>query len=335
MTLASLRRRWTRLMGVFALLLWGMTLSSTARADVGAPQGWARASATETIQRGRMQLRYEPALSDEAMKLADTAPLWWSQVERELAGDVDDDLTVVFVRHAGQVAAATGMPTWAAGVAHPPRGEIVIAQHGPDGARTNIEDLLKHEMAHVVLHRATRGVPLPRWFHEGVADSFTGALSFRRAETLAAAVFGPGVPDLERLEGWFHGHDDIEAATAYAAARDLVTHLRYRDGNGSDFRQLLGGLASGLTLDAAFVRAYNRSVNELVSEWRGGLVGRFMWYALVTGGGLPFALVVPLVGWAWVRRRRVLRLAWRRLEQEDELARAHLDLVMGRAMGRA
>ncbi len=300
-----------------ALALW----STPVHAATGRAEGFFVERATGQITMGRAVLRYEPELADEAQALAASIPQWWSEVEQPLARDVDDTVRITFVDHAGRVAQATGMPHWVAGVARPEAGDIVIARHGPDGAPTDLERLLKHEMAHVILHRATGGAALPRWFHEGVAESVTGGISLSRAHTLAQAVFGAGVPDLQRLEAQFHGADGPDAAVSYAAARDLVEFLRHRDPQGASMRQVFAELRAGYEFDVAFVRAYDASLPELVTHWRDGLPGRFMWYPMIASGGLPFFFLLPLVMVAWMRRRRLLRRGWERLDREDALSR--------------
>lgn len=311
---------------VMTLGLW-LGGAATASATEGRPTGWNVEQATEVARVGRMELHYEPALADEAQALIRESPRWWSEIETELTGDVDDTVRIIFVDHAGRVARASGMPTWAAGVAHPPTGEILIARHGPDGAPTNLEELLRHEMAHVILYRATDGAELPRWFHEGVAESFNGTISFSRAQTLASAVFGPGVPDLERLEESFHGSDGPEVAVAYAAARDLVEYMRSADSSGMQLRQVFTALRSGKRFEVAVIRSYGVGVEEIVAEWRKGLPGRFIWYPLAASGGFPFILVAPLVGVAWIRRRRLVARGYRRLELEDRVLFASPPMV--------
>lgn len=316
----GLRRLLTVVVGSL-LLAFAFGIGS-ARAESGTPAGWQTSRATEQVRIGRMTIAWEPAVEDEAEMLMERAPHWWSEIEHNLAGDVDDGVTITFLDHAGRVADATGMPRWVAGVAHPPSGEILIARHGPDGAPSDLEELLKHEMAHVILHRAVGGADIPRWMHEGVAESFTGTISLARAQALAVAVFGPGVGDLEAIEKQFRSTDPKQASTAYAAARDFVSFLRSYDDNGMKLRQVLTEMESGKSVEAAFVRAYGKALPELVAEWRAGLPGRFMWYPLIAGGGLPFALVIPLVALAWYRRRRVLREGWERLEAQDAAERA-------------
>jgi hypothetical protein len=309
-----------------ALALWILFATGSAQAASGSPKGWTIDLATEQIERGRVEFRYEPHLADGARYLSGEVPRLWSQIEQTLATDLDDDLRIHYVDHAGRVAEASGMPRWVAGVANSAGGEIMIARHGPSGSPTDLEALLRHEMTHVALHRATNGAKVPRWFNEGLAESLEGNVDLGRVETLANLVFGRGVPSLERMEAQFRETDDEEASAAYASARDLVNFLRYYDGQGVALRQLLTQLRLGNDFDTAVERAYGRSPAALVEEWRDGLPARYFWFPLVAGGGIPMGLVMPLMLAAWVRRRRERMAGWARLEAEEAHFRARLGL---------
>jgi hypothetical protein len=145
-------------------------------------------------------------------------------------------------------------------------------------------------------------------------------VSLARAQTLASAVFGPGVPDLEHLEARFHDDDGPQVAVAYAASRDLVAFLRSHDGSGMRLRQVLTEIEQGHRFEVAFIRAYGRGLEELVAEWRAGLPARFVWYPMLASGGLPFILVAPLIVVAWVRKRREYRQGLERLAAADAAA---------------
>ena len=120
-------RPWRAALGLFfAALLVLFVAPRAARADVARPIGWSLGSATSEIHVGRVNLRYDPRLHDEAIALAREIPRAWSEIEHALAGDLDDALTIHFVAHSGRIAEGTGVPQWAAGVAHPPTGEIAI-----------------------------------------------------------------------------------------------------------------------------------------------------------------------------------------------------------------
>lgn len=310
-----------RLVGAILLVLSLMLLApAEARAEHGPMVGWTLEDASGQIIVGRAVIRYEPAAEAEAYALAEELPAWWSDVEQAFGRDLDDRMTIHVVRHPGRVARATGMPVWVSGVAHPPRGEIAISLHDPDGSPADLETLLRHELVHVGLYRATNGAELPRWFHEGVAESIANEISLARAENLAGAVFGSGVPSLEGLEAQFHG-DAQQAAVAYAAARDFTTWLRYHDPDGAEFRQLLSQLRMGRGFEQSFQDAYGRSLAELDEDWRAGLFGRFFWFPLLGSGSLPFMLVGPIVIFAWIRRRRRLAADWARMEAEEAAER--------------
>jgi len=307
----------TWLAGLLTALVLVFGAPRVALAEHGEPIRWELRDASQELIVGRARLRYEPGLEKAAHKLADRLPGWWSDIEEALGRDLDDTMTIHLVNHAGMVARATGMPVWVSGVAHSASGEIAIAMHNPDGSRSDLNTLLRHELVHVALHRATNGAQLPRWFHEGVAESLANEVSLMRAEALAGAVFGSGVPGLDRLEAEFHG-DGRQASVAYAAARDFATWLRYHDPDEAHFRQLISQLYNGREFVQSFEDAYGVTLVELDQGWRSGLMGRFIWLPLLGSGSLPFLLVGPVVVFAWIRRRRRLAADWARLEAEDQ-----------------
>lgn len=304
---------------LLAATLW-LVGPAPASASTERTVDWTMETATERSSIGRMHLVYEPALEDEARELLLVLPRMWSELETALGRDLDDDLHIRFVEHAGHVARATSMPQWVAGVAHSSTGDIMLAAHGPDGSRTNLDGLLRHELAHVALYRATNGAPVPRWFNEGVAESLAEEIDFGASERLAGAVFGRGVPKLDDLDATFR-QEPHDVALAYAASRDLVNFLRYSASTGRAFGDLVFGLRQGLHFEVAVLAAYGVGIHELDRQWREGLLGRFAWFPLLSAEGLPVFLMVPLVGVAWWRRRRVLRRAWARLEAEDAAER--------------
>jgi hypothetical protein len=315
------KQRWLfALLAPLLLLLFMFAAPRLAHAEHGEPVSWALDDASQKLYVGRAVIRYEPGLDEAAYELAEYLPGWWSEIEESFGRDLDDAVTIHLVSHAGMVAKATNMPVWVSGVAHPPSGVIAISMHDPDGSRSDLDTLLQHELVHVALYRATNGAELPRWFHEGVAESFANEVSLLRAEALAGAVFGVGVPDIERLETYFHG-DARQANVAYAAARDFVTWLRYHDAESAEFRQLISQLHNGRSFNQSFVDAYGTELTELDSTWRAGLFGRFMWFPLLGSGGLPFFLVGPIVVVAWIRRRRRLADDWARLDAQEQAER--------------
>jgi hypothetical protein len=93
-----------------------------------------------------------------------------------------------------------GAPRWAAGVAYPDVGVVVLAL-GRGGQRHDVDKTLDHELAHLALGAAVPGAP--RWLHEGFAWQHAADLDAARIETLAGmAWFGSVIP-LDELEYGF------------------------------------------------------------------------------------------------------------------------------------
>src|SRR5690606_12140636 len=143
---------WTRwlsaAMGLLTALVLMFGAPRAAEAEHGRLVRWDLGDASEELAVGRAILRYEPGLDAAALELAEQLPGWWEEIERALGRDLDDGLTIHLVSHAGMVGKATGMPVWVSGVAHPPRGEIAISMHDPDGSRSDLDTLLRHELVH-------------------------------------------------------------------------------------------------------------------------------------------------------------------------------------------
>ena len=88
-----------------------------------------------------------------------------------LAGltDPGPPINVLLVAEGSELARNT--PSWISGFADAGRSLVVLfPERHPAGIPTDsLEALLQHEVAHVLISRAARGRPVPRWFNEGLA----------------------------------------------------------------------------------------------------------------------------------------------------------------------
>src|SRR5688500_11453305 len=63
------------------------------------------------------------------------------------------------------------VPPWVSGYAFGEEGVIVLLPgRTPSYPDSSLEELLRHEVAHILVARAAGGQPLPRWFPEGRAS---------------------------------------------------------------------------------------------------------------------------------------------------------------------
>src|SRR5262249_52269619 len=122
---------------------------------------WARAEPP------RLEIQAPPELAGDARAVRETDPASFLDAQ-ELTGVASPGTPIRVVLEPESSEAARETPRWVTGFA---REDVVVlfprrAPRYPSGA---FADVLKHEVAHVLLFRASGGRPLPRWFHEGVA----------------------------------------------------------------------------------------------------------------------------------------------------------------------
>jgi hypothetical protein len=218
--------------------------------------------------------------------------------------------------------AGRGAPHWAAGVAYPDMGVVVVA-YRQDGEAFDVESVVAHELAHLALGAALRG-RAPRWLNEGFAYLHSSDWSFARMRTLTGMAWSGNVIPLYELDRSFPAEENA-ANRAYAQSYDLVAFMarrgRYRDpdddGDRWPFRMFLAELATGASLDDAARRAYNASMRELADEWVADLKSRYLLLpaGMVGLGVWVLAAILLVIG--YIRRKRINRRTLARWEIEE------------------
>jgi hypothetical protein len=222
------------------------------------------------------------------------------------------------------------VPVWAAGVAFPDLGLVIVAARRK-GQILDVKETLKHELAHLALGAAL-GDAAPRWLHEGFAYQHSAEWTWERTETLAGMAWGGSVIPLEQLDQQFPA-EELPANRAYAESYDFVGYLAHRgryedrddDGDRFPFRRFLWLVAQGETVDQAATHAFGRPIKLLFEEWREDLSRRYLLLPAGVFAALIWIFAAVLLTLAFFRRRRQrrARLAeWERQEAEAEARRA-------------
>jgi len=212
------------------------------------------------------------------------------------------------------------VPPWISGYALSDKGLIVVMpQRVPNYPDSSLEDLLRHEVAHVLIARASGDRPLPRWFHEGLAMIAGGSWGFDDRSRLTLALLADRPVSLAELEERFSGGQS-ETNRAYAIAGAFVRDLFERYGPEAAPR-LLAGVSKGLTFQQAFLKATGVSLSQAETAFWSRQTFWYRWVPVLTSSITLWLLITMLALWA-IRRRRTRdaaqRLIW---EEEDERAR--------------
>lgn len=322
------RRSWSQhaLRSVWvALLIWGAA-TGLVRAAPGEPHAeiaqLVRGGDYQTDSIGSVRWTYPTSARAEVRALQAYQGPAWRRVVGELGATVAPELDIRVALNPEQMQKlaprGSTLPGYADGIAYPAQGLILLTLTDPDTwMRPDMRSLLTHELSHVALHRAVRGVDLPRWFSEGVAVHQAGESSLTRVKTLWDGTLRGNLMSLDRISVSFparHGEVDL----AYAQSADFVGFMLGGADERSRFHALLAGLSTGMPFADAVKAAYDVPLGYMEREWRDTLTQRFgRWPALLMGLTFVWVIGALLLVIAYVRMRSRSKTTLERWEIEE------------------
>jgi len=231
--------------------------------------------------------------------------------------DAGEPILVLVAPESSRLAQRT--PQWIAGYAQSDEGFVVVfparaTQYPIDG----MEELLRHEVAHVLLHRAAGHREIPRWFNEGFATvaGETWGLPDRGRFTMAM-VRGDRI-SLNGVEKMFY-EGQAPAARAYAISGAFAYDLLQREGTDVGAR-ILAELRAGHEFPEAFREATGKSLYSVERDfWRRKTIWN-RWIPWVTSSVALWGAITLLAMWAMRVKRRRDRLRLEAMDLADELA---------------
>ena len=207
-------------------------------------------------------------------------------------------------------------PRWIAGFADSGADLIVLfPARAPTYPYDSMEEVLHHEVAHILIARAAAGAAVPRWFHEGLAMAAERTWRLADHRQLAVAMVGRQHA-IDQLDAEFAAGAE-RAARAYGVSGAFVRDLLRRHGPALP-ASLLARLAAGEDFDRAFATSTGTSVADAERVF-----WRYSWWnqliPFVTSTLVIWLGIMALAAYA-VRRRRQRRAALRELWQREEEA---------------
>jgi hypothetical protein len=239
-----------------------------------------------------------------------TAALQLTGVER-----LQQPVKVVLV--AEQDRLAREVPSWVSGFAVAARGVIVLfparVRSYPD---RNLQVLLQHEVAHLLVARAAGMRPVPRWFNEGIATVAAREWGFEDRARYSMAVIGSGPRSIAELDSGFHGSKK-DAARSYALSAAMVRFLRAR--YGADVTpSILELLATGTVFNEAFHQVTGTPLSRAEEIFFHDEAFWSTWVPFLTSSGLLWMTITLLALVAIKRRRDRNRALHEKWDQEDQ-----------------
>ncbi|HKI03998.1 MAG TPA: hypothetical protein VKK31_18600 [Thermoanaerobaculia bacterium] len=256
-----------------------------------------------------------PALAGAAARVRAVDPAQLASAMR-LVGLTEPGPPIRVILAAEGSGPAVLVSPWISGYALSDQGLIVLLpQRVPTYPDSSLDDLLRHEVAHVLIARAAGGRPLPRWFHEGMAMIAGGSWGFEDRSRLTLALMTDRPVSLEDLDRRF-GSGQAEVNRSYAIAGAFVRDLFETYGPEAAPR-LLAGVARGLSFEDAFREATGTPLAEAESSFWSRQTFWYRWVPVLTSSVTLWLLITVLALWA-IRRRRERDAARRRVWDDEE-----------------
>lgn len=220
---------------------------------------------------------------------------------------------------------ARPVPPWAAGYAIGEEGLVVLfPSRSPMYPHDTLEDVMRHEVAHVLISRAAGGRPVPRWFHEGFAVAVERPWALEDRTRLASAlVFGPRL-DLAAIDALFLGNQD-QQTRGYSLAAAVVRDLMREHGAGAP-STILREMAKGRPFEYAVASATAQSIPTFEDAFWDRQRTWTVWIPLIASSTVLWFGVIGIAALA-VRRRRQRAEDIRRRWEAEESASEGIDMT--------
>ena len=331
-----IRRTWSRVIAVLAVVMMAM-FARAARADeanvtVSQPRDVPLVLRAEglkvpavpatylTRDLGWIHFAYVPSAHERVAPLIRDAEEIKARLADELGQPVLDKVEVRIARTPEDMATLAPLeappPPYGSGVAYTELDLVLLTLTAPQtNEGVNLDEVFRHELAHVALEDAVLHHHVPRWFNEGLAIYESDEHPWDRVQSLSTAtMYGKLLPlvDLDRS----FPEDHVEVSVAYAESGDFVRFLM-RKADKNRFAAMIDRVRGGQAFDRALGDAYGSDVRKLEYQWKEELSRKYTYWPVVAGGSLVWVAVIGALVVGYIRRRRRAKATLARWAKEE------------------
>jgi hypothetical protein len=211
-------------------------------------------------------------------------------------------------------------PSWSVGTAYPRLNLICLrSPRGMKGVGTDIEEVLRHEYAHLALATALKGNEAPQWLDEGFAMLQSKGWTLSWTYMMSRGVLSKSLIPLEELADGFP-LDEYQAELAYAESFSFVSYIKQEFGPAA-LPRYINGLSHGLDTETALRQATGLGLKDLERRWKEDLKRKFSWIPIVTSFFSLWFLVTLLFLLSYWLKRRKTKKTLEEWEKEEVLTR--------------
>ena len=215
---------------------------------------------------------------------------------------------------------ARAVDPWIAGFAQQDK-VVIFPSRSPSYPDRTIDDVLRHEVAHALIWRASAGRPVPRWFNEGLAMAAERP-RFRDQTQLFLQLASGSTVSFHELDRLFDG-GKTDQSRAYLLSRAVVRDLLNKHGEDSGGR-ILDQMGRGASFETAFRDIIGTSTTTAEGNFWNSQRAWTTWLSILSSQEtLWMAITILAILAIWRKRRRAaaLRKQW---DEEEALEQAAL-----------
>lgn len=209
-------------------------------------------------------------------------------------------------------------PSWAMAYAVGNAGLVVLIPSRipsyPDG---DMDQVLSHEIAHVLVARASGRYQVPRWFNEGLAVIAAREWRFEDRGRLVLEAFRRRQASMSDVELEFSGGRH-SSSSAYAVSVAFVRYLLDTEGSRTAAK-ILDHVAEGKTFRSAFRAATGRSLQSVERDFWADFDFWNRWVPFLTSSAALW-MFVTFIFFLAIRRRREKDSEMIQRWEEEEMA---------------
>jgi hypothetical protein len=269
----------------------------------------------------QLRISAPPELVPVQKKLEGIDPKRFSDIARVVGlTDQGPPIQVVLAPETSEL--ARKMDPWIAGFASTGEGPnemvVLFPSRTPSYPNSSLEDVLRHEVAHVLIGRASAERPIPRWFNEGLAMSVERGWRLQDEGQLIYQLAVGSRTDLDGLDRMFSG-EQPEVTRAYALSGALVHDVLQRHGAGVA-AGILSRMHEGASFDHAFTEAVGMSPADAEADFWRRQYTLSAWLPTLTSTTTLWFVVTVLAILAIIRRvmkNRAIEKQWAEEETEE------------------
>jgi hypothetical protein len=235
------------------------------------------------LRTGNFQVIYDEPLEPSAREAARHYPGLKKQLEETFGWKADFAPTLLLIKDRPRFQRVAGNPSIMAFAV--PGKNLMVVDHSKIAAHPfGLEETMKHELCHLLLHHHIPGGNLPRWLNEGIAQWASGGMTeilVRPDKSLLhRAVLGRRPLSVRKMSQGFQGKGE-RLFLAYEMSRSLVEYIIQEFGVEGLLR-ILNRLREGEPWEVGFEQALTMPFDELEVAWQSHLKRRMTWFTYLS-----------------------------------------------------